>query len=79
MNDATGLMAEKNLSKNSVQDLTVNERILSPRLHWNGSERVRIRDESVSIFSSVYTGSDPNQSPFTLGTELEQFHLNCLS
>ena len=35
-------------------------------LNWYGSEM-----DPFQFFSSVYTGSDPNQCPFTLGTELE--------
>ena len=37
--------------------------------NWYGSEM-----DPFQSFSSVYTGSDPNHSPFTLGTGFEQFH-----
>ena len=37
--------------------------------NWYGSEM-----DPFQFFSSVFTGSDPNHCPFTLGTGLEQFH-----
>ena len=40
--------------------------------NWYGSEM-----DPFQFFSSVYTGSDPNHCPFTLGTGLEQFHSLC--